>query len=164
MDFTAPSWLPLGFVETLAAMPYGAIAAPALIALLAFCIMAFSIPGGLTPTAFIAGLLFGMGGLAIVVTAAVAGSHVLFVITRLWLAERMRRRFGKRLDHMADHLSKRGPFYVAIARFGGVPHLLVTAGAAPTPITARTFAAANCIGMMPVLTAAALAGSGVAML
>lgn len=164
MDFSAPSWLPLGFIEVLAASSYGMIVAPALLGLLAFCVMTFSIPGALTPTAFVSGLLFGIGGLVVVVVAALLGSHVLFVATRLWLGERMRRRFGPRLDAIAEHLGKRGPLYVATARFGGVPHLLITAGAAPTTITARTFAAASLIGMLPVLTLAALAGSGVAML
>lgn len=164
MDFAAPFWLPLGFVETLAAMPYGPVAAPAVIALIAFGVVMFSVPGALTPTAFVSGLLFGMGGLVLVVAAAALGSHVLFVVTRLWLGERMRQRFGARLDSVADHLDRRGPLYVATARFGGVPHLLVTAGAAPTRMTARTFAAASLVGMLPILTLAALAGSGVAML
>ncbi|VVT06100.1 VTT domain-containing protein [Erythrobacter sp. EC-HK427] len=164
MDYAAPSWLPLGFVEALAASPYGAFAAPAMIALLAFGSIFFSIPGTLTPTAFVSGLLLGMGGLLIVVGAAALGSHLLFLITRRWLGERMQRKFGARLDQMADHLHKRGPFYVATARLGGVPHLLITAGAAPTPITAQMFALASFVGMLPILTLAALAGSGVALL
>ncbi|WP_271078797.1 VTT domain-containing protein [Aurantiacibacter sp. MUD61] len=164
MDFTAPSWLPLGLIEGLAATPYGAFAAPAMLALLAFGIMLFSVPGAMTPTAFISGLLFGIGGLFIVLFAALLGSHVLFLATRHWLGDRMKLRFGKRLDVMTQHFGKRGPFYVATARFGGVPHLLITAGAAPTPMTARAFAIASLVGMLPVLTIAALAGSGLAML
>lgn len=164
MDFTAPSWLPLGMIEALAASPSGELLALAAVGLLAFAIMVLSIPGALTPTAFVSGLLFGMSGLAVVVIAAVLGSHVLFVTTRRWLGERMQRKFGPRLSQMADHLRKRGPFYVATARFGGVPHVLITAGAAPTKISAGTFAAASFVGMLPVLTLAALAGSGIAML
>lgn len=164
MDFTAPSWLPLGTIEALAAMPYGAIAAPALIALLAFLLMLFSVPGAMTPTAFLSGLLLGVGGLFIVLAAAALGSHVLFVTTRRWLGAHMRKRYGEKLDRFAAHLDKRGAWYVASARFGGVPHLLITAGAAPTKITARTFAAASILGLLPVLTLAALAGSGIAML
>ncbi len=164
MDLLAPSWLPLGFIEAIAAMPYAEITVPALIGLLAASVVTFSIPGALTPTAFFSGVLLGFGGILVVAMGAALGSHLLFLASRRWLSAIMHRRFGARLGGVRDHLERRGPIYVAGARLGGVPHLLITAGCAAAPISARNFAAASLLGMLPAITLAASAGSGLALL
>ncbi|MGB3166705.1 MAG: VTT domain-containing protein [Alteraurantiacibacter sp.] len=160
MDASA-SFLPLAFVEGLAATPYGGVLAAGLIALMAVSVMTFSIPGALTPTAFVSGLVIGAGGVFVVAAGAVLGSHLLFTASRRWLAAPVRRRFGVRLDGVGKHLERRGPIFIATARFTGVPHILITAGAAAAPITARTFAAASLAGMLPAITLAAMAGSAI---
>ena len=159
MDSVIASWLPLGFLEAIAATPYGGLAVPFLFALLTASIMTFSIPGALTPTAFFGGLLMGFGGILVVALGAVIGSHILFLASRRWLSGTMQRRFGTRLDGVRDHLEKRGPIYVAGARLSGVPHVLITAGCAATPITARSFAGASLAGMLPAIVLAVSAGS-----
>lgn len=164
MDPALASWLPLGFIEAFMAMPFGEVIVPALIGLLAAFVVSFSIPGALTPTAFFSGLVLGFGGILVVALGAALGSHLLFLASRRWLSQTMRRRFGARLDGVRGHLEKRGPIYVATARLAGVPHVLITAGCAAAPISARNFAAASLLGMLPAITLAASAGSGLALL
>ncbi|KLI64952.1 VTT domain-containing protein [Aurantiacibacter marinus] len=159
MDSVIAQWLPLGLVEAVAAMPFGSVAVSALIALTTASIMAFSIPGALTPTAFLSGLLLGFGGILVVALGAVIGSHILFLASRRWFAAGMRRRFGTQLDEVGGHLERRGPIYVAGARLAGVPHVLIAAGCAATPITGRTFAFATLLGLLPAITLAVSAGS-----
>ncbi len=161
MDSVIAQWLPLGFVEAVAAMPFGGVAVAALIALITASIMTFSIPGALTPTAFLSGLLLGFGGILVVALGAMIGSHILFLASRRWLSGGMRRRFGARLDEVGGHLERRGPIYVAGARLTGVPHLLIAAGCAATPITGRTFASATLLGLLPAIILAVSAGSAI---
>jgi len=142
-------------------MPLGDWAVPLLIALLTASIMTFSIPGALTPTAFLSGMLLGFGGILVVVLGAALGSHILFLTSRRWLSQPMRRRFGTRIDRVRGHLEKRGPIYIATARLSGVPHILITAGCAAAPISARTFATATLLGLLPAVTLAAMAGSAI---
>ena len=161
MDFALPQWLPLGFVENVAVMPHGVLAVSVLIALITAAIMTFSIPGALAPTAFLSGLLLGFGGILVVALGAVVGSHILFMASRRWLAASLRRRFGKRLDEVGGHLERRGPIYIAIARFSGVPNIVVAAGSAAAPISARAFAGASLLGMLPAIILAGTAGSAI---
>ena len=159
MESVTASWLPFGLVEAVAAMPHGMVLLPLLLGLLAMAVATFSSPGALTPTAFVSGLLLGFGGILIVAIGAAVGCHLLFVASRRWLGGAMRARFGTRLDSIGSHLEKRGPLYVATARLGGVPFALVTAGCAAAPISARSFAGANLLGMLPAITLAVSAGS-----
>ncbi|WP_340588704.1 VTT domain-containing protein [Erythrobacter alti] len=161
MDSVIASWLPLGFLEAVAAMPYGELAVPVVIAVLTASIMTFSIPGALTPTAFFSGMLMGFGGILVVALGAVIGSHILLLASRRWLSGSMQRRFGTRLDGVRDHLEKRGPIYVAGARLSGVPHVLITAGCAAAPISGRSFAGATLLGLMPAIVLAVGAGSAI---
>ena len=164
MDTVATSWLPIATIEALAATPLGMWLAPLAIFAMAFTVMGLSIPGGLTPTAFLSGLLMGFGGVLVVALAAALGSHALFLASRRWLGERMRNRFGERMETVIAHMRKRGPIYVASARFAGVPHALVATGAATSRMSARSFAGANLLGMLPAIVVATSAGSGLAML
>ncbi|RJY09782.1 TVP38/TMEM64 family protein [Aurantiacibacter aquimixticola] len=161
METGIATWLPLGFVEALAATPHGGVLVPLAIGLLATSIVTFSVPGALTPTAFLSGLLMGFGGILVVVLGAALGSHILFLASRRWLSGFMRRRFGAKLDSVGDHLARRGPLYVAGARLTGVPHIVVTAGCAATPISARSFLTASLLGMLPAISLAAVAGSAI---
>lgn len=159
METAAASWMPLDLIGASAALPYGGVIVAVLIGAISFTIVALSVPGALTPTAFVSGLLMGFGGALVVALGAALGSHLLFLVSRRWLAAAMQRRFGARLDGVRDHLERRGPIYVATARLGGVPHIVVTAGAAATQISARSFAGASILGMLPAISLAAIAGS-----
>ncbi|MXO94352.1 hypothetical protein GRI62_12170 [Erythrobacter arachoides] len=158
MDTTIAAWLPMPLLESLAASPWGPFVLPALIASLTAGFVGFSIPGTIAPMSFISGLLLGIGGILVVALGVLVGSHVLFLASRRWLAGIMQERFGDRLKSVSEHLGRRGPVYVVIARLTGVPHVVVTAGCAATPITSRAFLAASLIGMLPAITLAHMAG------
>ncbi|APE27786.1 VTT domain-containing protein [Aurantiacibacter gangjinensis] len=162
MESLSASILPLALLKGLAMMPGGMIAVAAIIAAATASLVAFSVPGAVTPMSFLSGLMLGIGGILAVALGVLVGSHLLFLVTRRWLGPRMNGRFGPRLEAARAHLSRRGPAYVVGARLGGVPHLLVTAACAATPITARQFLAASLLGMLPAISLAAVAGSGVA--
>lgn len=164
MNLAIANILPTELLEALAASPWAAIAVPAAILLLTTSIVTFSIPGALTPTAFLSGLLMGFGGILVVLLGVLVGSHILFLASRRWLSGWMTRKFGKRLEGVQDHLARKGPVYVVLARLGGVPHALVTGACAATPITSRQFLAASLLGMLPALSLATIAGSGLALL
>ncbi len=151
--------LPLTLLDSLAAMPFGPFALPALIAAVTASLVAMSVPGAVNTMSFLSGLVLGITGILVVVLGCAVGSHLLFLASRRWLGERMQRRFGARLDGVQDHLGRRGPVYVVGARLVGVPHLLVTAGCAATPISARSFLGASLLGMLPAIALSALAGS-----
>ncbi|KLE34572.1 VTT domain-containing protein [Aurantiacibacter luteus] len=158
MDSTIAAWLPLGLLESLAATPWGPFVLPVLIAMLTAGFTGFSVPGTLAPMSFISGLLLGIGGILAVALGVLVGSHLLFLASRRWLAERMQARFGERLSGVSEHLGRKGSIYVAVARLTGVPHIVVTAGCAATPITARAFLTASLLGMLPAITLAHMAG------
>ncbi|MEO6388286.1 MAG: VTT domain-containing protein [Croceibacterium sp.] len=125
-------------------------------------VVGFGVPGALVPISFSSGaLLGGWFGVAVVVVGAAIGSQVLFVATRRWLSARVRARFGPRLDLFDHSLEKRGFFYLLGLRLLGVPHMLVTAASALSPIRARSFALATMLGLLPAITLAAMAGSAV---
>lgn len=162
MDATISALLPMTLLDSLAAMPLGPLALPALIAAVTASLVAMSVPGAVNTMSFLSGLVLGLAGVLVVVVGCAVGCHLLFLVTRRWLAERMRRRLGSRLDGVQEHLSRRGPLYVVGARLGGVPHLIVTAGCAATPITGRAFLGASMLGMLPAIVLSAVAGSGIA--
>jgi uncharacterized membrane protein YdjX (TVP38/TMEM64 family) len=125
-------------------------------------LIAFGTPGVLVPISFSSGaLLGGWLGMACVIAGAVLGSQAFFAATRRWLAARMRRRWGERLRHFDEAISKRGFYYLLGLRLIGVPHLLVTAASAVSAIPARRFALATLLGFLPAIALAAMAGSAV---
>lgn len=159
MDALISALLPMTLLDSLAAMPFGTLALPALIATVTASLVAMSIPGAVNTMSFLSGLVLGLTGVFVVILGCAIGSHLLFLASRRWLGERMQRRFGTRLDGVQEHLARRGPIYVVGARLGGVPHLIVTAGCAATPISSRAFLAASMLGMLPAIVLSALAGS-----
>ena len=160
MDAFISSVLPMALLDSLAAMPMGIFALPALIAAVTASLVAMSVPGAVNTMSFLSGLVLGIAGILVVALGCAIGSHLLFLASRRWLGERMRRRFGKRLDGVQDHLARRGPAYVVVARLTGIPSVIVTAGCAATPIKARAFLAASLLGMLPAISLSALAGTG----
>ena len=133
----------------------------ALLALTAM-LVALGVPGVLVPISFSSGaLLGGWLGMLCVVLGAVLGSQVFFVATRRWLAARVRRRWGARLDPIDRAISKRGFYYLLGLRLTGVPHLLVSAASALSAIRARNFALATLLGFLPAIALSAMAGSAV---
>ena len=162
VDALISSLLPMTMLDNLAAMPFGPFALPALLAAMTASLVAMSVPGAVNTMSFVSGLILGVGGILVVVLGVTVGSHLLFLASRRWLGERLRRRFGKRMDGIQEHLGRRGPLYVVGARIGGIPNVIVTAGCAATPISARAFLAASLLGMLPAISLSALAGSGFA--
>ena len=114
---------------------------------------------GLTFVALTAALLGGWLGMAVVVAGAVLGSQAFFVLTRRWLAARVRAKLGDRLHKFDRELGRRGIFYVIGLRLMGAPHFLVTAGSALSPLPARSFAFATLVGILPAIALASAAGS-----
>ena len=94
-------------------------------------LIAFGVPGVLLPISFSSGaLLGGWFGILVVVAGAVLGSQALFVATRCWLGERLRRRWGARLARFDRNVERRGFYYLLGLRLVGAPHVLVTTSCA----------------------------------
>ena len=125
-------------------------------------LFAFGVPGVLLPLSFSSGaLLGGWIGMLAVIVGAVLGSQMLFVATRRWLGDRLRRRWGARLSRFDRTMEQRGFLYLLGLRLVGAPHLLVTASSALSAIRARSFVLATLLGFLPAIGLAAMAGSAV---
>jgi len=121
---------------------------------------AFGVPGVLVPISFSSGaLLGGWEGMVVVITGAVIGSHALFLFTRRWMAERVRRRWGGRLERFDRDFSTRGFYYLLGLRVCGAPHMLVTAASALSAVRPRSFVLATLLGFLPAVALASMAGS-----
>lgn len=146
-------------IEALRLMPYGLVLAAAVLGLATTLLVGCSVPGTLVPLSFTSGLLLGTGGIVVVALGAVAGSHILFTLSRGTLADRIKVRLGPRLQPVEQHLARGGAMYVVGARITGVPHLVVTLASALAGMSARTFASASLLGMLPAIGLAASAGA-----
>ena len=125
-------------------------------------ITAFGVPGALMPISFSSGVLLGgWEGMVVVIVGAVTGSHALFLMTRRWLAERVRRRWGGRLERFDRDISRRGFYYLLGLRMFGAPHMLVTAASAASAVRPRSFVMATLLGFLPAITLASMAGSAI---
>ncbi len=164
MDAIVSALVPMSLLDSLAAMPTGVLTLPALLVMVTASLVAMSVPGAVNAMSFLGGLFLGFAGIVVVAVGCVIGSHLLFLASRRWFSARLQRRFGARLSGIQDHLGRRGPIYVVGARLGGVPHILVTAGCAATPISARAFLGASLLGMLPAISLSVLAGTGFAAL
>lgn len=124
--------------------------------------IALGLPGMLLPISFSSGaLLGGWTGMTVVVLGAVIGSHVLFLVTRRWLAASIRRRWNDRLAKYDRDIAQRGFYYLLGLRLAGAPHMLVTGACALSTIRARSFALATLLGFLPAIALASAAGSAV---
>lgn len=164
MELGLANLLPFELIEAIAASPHALFAVPLVIGLLTAGFVTFSVPGAITPMSFLSGLLLGFGGILVVAAGVLVGSHILFLASRRWLRDRIERRFGEKLQGIREHLGRKGPLYVVGARLTGVPHIVVTASCAATPMTSRQFLAASMLGMLPAISLAAMAGNGLALL
>lgn len=125
-------------------------------------LMGLGVPGVLLPLSFSSGVLLGgWTGMLVVVAGAVLGTQAFFVVTRRWLAARVRARWGKHLERFDGDLERRGFFYLLGLRLLGAPHPLVSAASALSPLKAGSFALATLIGMGPAVALAAAAGSAI---
>jgi uncharacterized membrane protein YdjX (TVP38/TMEM64 family) len=123
-------------------------------------LMGLGVPGVLVPLSFSSGMMLGgWTGMLVVGFGAVLGCQAFFLVTRRWLAARMRARWGERLTRFDGDLEKRGFFYLLGLRLLGAPHPLVSAASALSPLKAGSFALATLIGMGPAVALAAAAGS-----
>jgi uncharacterized membrane protein YdjX (TVP38/TMEM64 family) len=68
---------------------------------------------------------------------------------------------GPRIERFDQTIAQRGFFYLLGLRLLGMPHMLVTAASALSPLRARSFALATLLGFLPAVTIAAMAGSAV---
>ncbi|WP_426267224.1 VTT domain-containing protein [Sphingomonas sp. LHG3443-2] len=138
----------------------GTIGGALLLYLLVTTLTACSIPGVLIPMSLTGGLLLGPWlAVLTVTTGAVTGSLFLFALTRRFGAERLRRRFGHRLEPLEARLTRFGPYAVVALRVAGAPGPLITAGAALTSMNRTPFALATLAGLLPSVVLAA-AGPG----
>jgi len=125
-------------------------------------LVALGVPGVLMPISFSSGaLLGGWFGMLVVIAGALLGSQALFVVTRRWLAGRIRRRWGERIARFDRNMEQRGFYYLLGLRLVGTPHLLLTTSSALSAIPARSFLLATLFGLLPAITLAAMAGSAV---
>jgi uncharacterized membrane protein YdjX (TVP38/TMEM64 family) len=125
-------------------------------------LMGLGVPGVLLPLSFSSGVMLGgWTGMVVVVVGAVLGTQAFFVVTRRWLAARIRARWGDRLKRFDGDLEKRGFFYLLGLRLLGAPHPLVSAASAASPLPALSFALATLLGFAPAIALAAMAGSAV---
>ena len=123
-------------------------------------LIAFCVPGTIVPLSLSsAALLGGWQGTLVVSGGALLGSLALFLATRHFLQERIRKRLGNRLDRFEAHFARRGFFYVLGLRVAGVPHFVVTAGCALSPLRVRSFAAATLLGLLPVISLSSAAAA-----
>lgn len=135
----------------------GIVGGAILLFLLVTALTACSIPGMLIPMSVTGGLLLGPWvAVLTVATGAMTGSLMLFSLTRRFGADRLRRRFGKRLEALEARLTRLGPYAVAALRVAGVPGPLITAGAALTSMGRTPFAIATLAGLLPGVSLAAL--------
>lgn len=146
-------------IEVLSLTPYGLVLAAAVLGLATTLLVGCSVPGTLVPLSFTSGLLLGTGGIVVIALGAVAGSHILFTLSRGALADRIRLRLGPRLQPVERHLARGGALYVVGARITGVPHVVVTLACALAGMSARTFGGASLLGMLPAIGLAATAGA-----
>lgn len=125
-------------------------------------LFALCVPGVLIPIAISSGALLGAWEAAgVVALGAVAGSQLVFVTTRQFAGDRLRARFGTRIEAFELRFAAHGFSYLILLRLLGAPHLLVTAGSAASRVRAATFAAATLIGLLPVISLAAAGGSAI---
>jgi uncharacterized membrane protein YdjX (TVP38/TMEM64 family) len=134
----------------------GTLGGAVLLYLLVTTLTACSIPGMLIPMSLTGGLLLGPWlAVLTVATGAMTGSLLLFTLTRRFGAERLRRRFGSRLEPLEERLTRLGPYAVMALRVAGAPGPLVTAGAALTSMGPTVFALATLAGLLPSVVLAA---------
>lgn len=134
----------------------GTLGAALLLYLVVTTLTACSIPGMLIPMSLTGGLLLGPWvAVLTVLTGAMTGSLLLFALTRRFGAERLRRRFGSRLEPLEGRLMRFGPYAVAALRVVGAPGPLITAGAALTSMGRTSFALATVAGLLPSVVLAA---------
>jgi uncharacterized membrane protein YdjX (TVP38/TMEM64 family) len=125
-------------------------------------LVALSVPGVLVPLSFSSGaLLGGWTGAAVVIVGAALGSQAFFVVGRRWLAPRLRAKLGPRLTRFDRRLAESGFACVVGLRLAGVPHFIVTAAGALSPMKARSFALATMLGLAPAIALAATAGAAI---
>lgn len=145
-------------IELAALLPIigGTIGGALLLFLLVTTLTACSIPGVLIPMSLTGGLLLGPWlAVLTVVGGAMTGSLFLFGFTRRFGAERLRRRFGSRLEPLEARLTRYGPYAVVALRVAGAPGPLITAGAALTSMGRTSFALATVAGLLPGVVLAA---------
>lgn len=134
----------------------GTVGAALLLYVLVTTLTTLSIPGVLIPVSATGGLLLGpLPAIAAVALGAVTGSLLLFLLTRRFGTERLRRRFGHRLAPLEKRMKSYGPAAVVALRVAGAPGPLITAGAAMTHMGAPVFLLATLAGLLPSVTLAA---------
>lgn len=138
----------------------GAIGGAMLVFALTTCLTACSVPGVLIPMSLTGGLLLGPWLAVLTVTGgALTGSLFLFALTRRFGADRLRSRFGARLEPLEARLASYGPYAVVALRVAGAPGPLITAGAALTAMRVPAFAIATVAGLLPSVVIAAASSS-----
>ena len=86
--------LPMTLFDTLGPSPIGLALSVLLLTGVTAILVTFSVPGTMAPVSFVSGAVLGVGGILVVAAGALIGTHLLFLASRHFLAERMARRWG----------------------------------------------------------------------
>ncbi|MFC7537878.1 VTT domain-containing protein [Sphingomonas sp. GCM10030256] len=122
----------------------------------AMALSGLGIPGFIVPLSLVSAALLGpFASAGAVLLGLLAGSQLLFLVLRRYGVSRFPRLLGSRLDRVYAECRARGLWYLIGLRIIGVPHAIVTAGAAMAPLHATTFAAGTLIGFAPIVLASA---------
>ena len=160
MDANLFDWSPIAELQPWVAAADSELLLAGLFFTATAILIALCVPGVLVPMAAGSGAVLGpWAAAAAVVLGAVAGSQLFFLSARRLGRERLRARFGERLNRIEKRFAAHGIWYVIGLRVIGTPHFLVTAGCALMPMRSSTFAIATLIGLLPAIGIAAAAGS-----
>jgi uncharacterized membrane protein YdjX (TVP38/TMEM64 family) len=113
-------------------------------------LVTFMLPGSLL-LMLLAGALFGVPlGAALCVVAGTLGATNLFLLTRYFFYDTVRKRYGKRMHKINEQIDRYGAFYLLILRLApGIPTNLIALMMGLTPISLFTFVAITFIGIAP---------------
>lgn len=143
-------------IEPMLPLVGGTLGGCLLLYLLVTTLTACSIPGVIIPMSLTGGMLLGPWlAIAAVAFGALTGSLFLFSLTRRIGGERLRLKFGDRIQPFEERLNSYGPYAVVALRVAGAPGPLITAGAALTAMRSPVFAIATLLGLLPSVVLAA---------
>jgi uncharacterized membrane protein YdjX (TVP38/TMEM64 family) len=140
--------------------------APALVAVLGVIlyvvVTGLSLPGA-TVLTLLYGWYFGwLQGVILVSFASTAGATVAFLLSRFFLGDLIRARYGERLSAISTTLAREGPYSLFTLRLiPAVPFFVVNVVMGLTPIPVTTFWWVSQLGMLPATVVYVYAGASV---
>lgn len=126
--------------------------------------LALCIPGAVLTFGVAGGAIFGFGwGVLIVLTAAVIGDTLAFLVARYLLRDWVEQRFARQAAIIQRGVERDGAYYLFAMRLAAViPFFVVNITMALTRMPLRTFAPVSFIGLAPVIAIYVNAGTQLA--